>query len=64
MPKTGWQHLPVKRSILREIVDWNDLASGAVTWWTGNGWSIHVEDAVDVGESGDAILHAEEGARA
>ena len=46
-----------------KILTGNDLASGAVTWWTGNGWSLHVEDAADVGEHGDAILAAEEGAR-
>jgi hypothetical protein len=50
-----------------KILTGNDLGSGAVTWWTGRkedgGWSIHVEDAVDVGEGGEAILHAEEGAR-
>ena len=39
-----------------KLLTGNDLASGAVTWWTGNGWSIHVEDAADVGESGDAIV--------
>jgi Protein of unknown function (DUF2849) len=46
-----------------KILTGNDLASGAVTWWTGSGWSLHVEDAADVGETGDAILAAEEGAR-
>ncbi len=46
-----------------KLLTGNDLASGAVTWWTGNGWSIHVEDAADVGEHGEAILHAEEGIR-
>lgn len=46
-----------------KLLTGNDLASGAVTWWTGSGWSIHVEDAADVGEAGEAILHAEEGAR-
>ena len=46
-----------------KILTGNDLGSGAVTWWTGTGWSIHVEDATDVGEQGEAILHAEEGAR-
>jgi hypothetical protein len=46
-----------------KLLTGNDLASGAVTWWTGNGWSIHIEDAVDVGDGGDAILAAEEGAR-
>ena len=35
-----------------KILTGNDLASGAVTWWAGSYWSIHVEDAVDVGEGG------------
>ncbi len=46
-----------------KILTGNDLATGDVTWWTGNGWSRHVEDAVDVGESGEAIAQEEEGAR-
>lgn len=46
-----------------KLLTGNDLASGAVTWWTGEGWSTHVEDAADVGEHGEAILTAEEGAR-
>jgi hypothetical protein len=46
-----------------KILTGNDLGSGAVTWWTGLGWSIHVEDAVDVGDGGEAILAREEGAR-
>ncbi len=46
-----------------KLLTGNDLASGAVTWWTGDGWSIHVEDAADVGEHVEAILTAEEGAR-
>lgn len=46
-----------------KLLTGNDLSTGAVTWWTGSGWSIHVEDAVDVGDGGDAILAAEEGAR-
>jgi len=41
----------------------NDLPTGDVIWWTGSGWSRHVEDAVDVGDQGEAILQAEEGAR-
>lgn len=41
----------------------NDLATGDVVWWSGQGWSRHVEEAVDVGASGEAILQAEEGAR-
>lgn len=46
-----------------KILTGNDLATGDVTWWTGSGWSRHVEDAVDVGEHGEAIARAEEGAR-
>jgi hypothetical protein len=46
-----------------KLLTGNDLATGDVTWWTGSGWSRHVEDAADVGEQGEAIAHAEEGAR-
>lgn len=46
-----------------KLLTGNNLADGRVTWWTGDGWSLHVEDAVDVGEHGDAIAAAEEGAR-
>src|SRR3546814_6110162 len=46
-----------------KLLTGNDLKTGAVTWWTGRDWSIHIEDAVDVGEEGDAIASAEEGAR-
>ena len=46
-----------------KILTGNDLASGTVTWWAGSYWSIHVEDAVDVAEGGDAILAREDGAR-
>ena len=41
----------------------NDLKSGAVVWWTGVDWSIHVEDAVDVSGSEDEIARREEAAR-
>lgn len=46
-----------------KLLTGNDLASGDVVWWTGQDWSRHVEDAVDVGTNGEAILRAEEGAR-
>ena len=46
-----------------KIVTGNDLKSGAVTWWAGNGWSIHVEDAVDAGDEAEAILAREQAAR-
>jgi Protein of unknown function (DUF2849) len=46
-----------------KLLTGNDLPSGDVTWWTGSGWSRHVEDAADVGDGGEAIARAEEGAR-
>ncbi|MEI9850910.1 MAG: DUF2849 domain-containing protein [Sphingomonas sp.] len=46
-----------------KLLTGNDLVTGDVTWWTGDGWSRHVEDATDVGEEGEAIAAAEEGAR-
>jgi hypothetical protein len=45
------------------ILTGNDLATGDVTWWTGEGWSIHVNDAVDVGDQGEAIAQSEVAAR-
>ena len=46
-----------------KILTGNDLKSGDVIWWTGESWSRHVDDAVDVGEHGPEILAAEEAAR-
>ena len=46
-----------------KLLTGNDLASGDVIWWTGNGWSRKIEDAVDAGDNGEAILLAEEAAR-
>jgi hypothetical protein len=37
-----------------KILTGNDLKSGAVVWWDGSGWSLHVEDAVDPGEEVNA----------
>ncbi|MBN8840585.1 MAG: DUF2849 domain-containing protein [Sphingomonadales bacterium] len=45
------------------ILTGNDLPTGDVIWWTGEGWSRHVEEAADVADQGEAIAHAEEGAR-
>lgn len=42
-----------------KILTGNDLKSGAVVWWDGSGWSLHVEDAVDAGENADVILAQE-----
>ena len=46
-----------------KILTGNDLKTGAVTWWDGQGWSLHVEDAVDVGEHGGDIAAREAAAR-
>jgi len=46
-----------------KILTGNDLKTGAVTWWDGQGWSLHVEDAADVAEHGDEIAARENAAR-
>ena len=46
-----------------KILTGNDLKTGAVTWWTGQDWSIHVDDAIDAGDEAEAIAAREEGAR-
>ena len=45
------------------ILTGNDLKSGAVVWWTGTHWSIHIEDAVDAGDNAETIMAREESAR-
>ncbi|MFC3102091.1 DUF2849 domain-containing protein [Altererythrobacter lauratis] len=46
-----------------KILTGNDLKTGAVTWWDGQNWSLHVDDAVDVGDAADEILGRESAAR-
>ncbi len=46
-----------------KILTGNDLKSGAVVWWDGVQWSLHVGDAADVGEHAETILAREEAAR-
>jgi len=46
-----------------KILTGNDLKSGAVVWWDGSGWSLHVEQAADVGDKADEIIPREEAAR-
>ena len=46
-----------------KLLTGNDLKTGAVTWWAGSDWSIHVEDAVDVTGQEDEIASREEAAR-
>ena len=42
-----------------KILTGNDLKTGAVVWWDGLEWSLHVEDAVDAGDDADRILATE-----
>jgi len=46
-----------------KILTGNDLKSGAVVWWDGSGWSLHVNDAVDAGADADLILARESAAQ-
>ncbi len=46
-----------------KIVTGNDLESGDVVWWTGEGWSRHIAEAVDAGQQADTIAATEEAAR-
>jgi len=46
-----------------KILTGNDLKSGAVVWWDGQGWSLHIADAADAGENAAEILAREESAR-
>jgi len=46
-----------------KLLTGNDLATGDVIWWTGEGWSRHIGDAVDAGDEGEEILAREEAAR-
>ena len=45
------------------ILTGNDLKSGAVVWWDGANWSIHIEDAVEVADDAEMVLAREESSR-
>ncbi|PTR12241.1 uncharacterized protein DUF2849 [Novosphingobium sp. GV055] len=42
-----------------KIITGNDLRTGDVIWWTGEGWSRHVDNAVAVTHDADAIIARE-----
>jgi hypothetical protein len=46
-----------------KILTGNDLKSGAVIWWDGQGWSLHVNDAVDIADAGAMLIAREEAAQ-
>ena len=46
-----------------KILTGNDLKTGDVVWWDGEGWSRHIEDAADASEDAETILAREEAAR-
>ena len=46
-----------------KLITGNDLKTGVVTWWTGDGWSSRIEDASDAGEAAEAIAAREEAMR-
>ncbi|WP_066718533.1 DUF2849 domain-containing protein [Sphingomonas pituitosa] len=46
-----------------KLLTGNDLPTGDVVWWTGEGWSRHVAEAADVGDKGDLIAATEAAAR-
>ncbi|WP_298686784.1 DUF2849 domain-containing protein [uncultured Sphingomonas sp.] len=45
-----------------KIATGSDLATGDVVWWDGEGWSRHIEAAVDVGDAGTGLIAREEAA--
>jgi hypothetical protein len=46
-----------------KILTGNDLKSGAVIWWDGQGWSLHVNDAIDIADAGAMLIAREEAAQ-
>lgn len=46
-----------------KLLTGNDLVTGDVVWWTGEGWSRHLEEAVDVGDHGEVLAREEEATR-
>ncbi|SCW45339.1 Protein of unknown function [Sphingobium faniae] len=46
-----------------KILTGNDLGTGDVIWWAGDGWSRLVGDSADVGDRGDELVRAEEAAQ-
>lgn len=43
-------------SALKRILTANRLETGDVLWWNGTDWSLHIADAVEMEDEGDALL--------
>ena len=38
------------------VLTGNRLETGDVLWWNGTDWSLHIDDAVAIGDEGEALL--------
>jgi hypothetical protein len=38
------------------VLTGNRLETGDVLWWNGSDWSLHLKDAVAIGDGGEALL--------
>ena len=38
------------------ILTGNRLETGDVLWWNGSDWSLHLRDAVAIGDEGEALV--------
>jgi hypothetical protein len=46
-----------------KLLTGNDLLTGDVIWWSGDGWSRLIADASAVADGGEALAKREEAAR-
>ena len=42
-----------------KLLTGNNLTEGYVIWWTGDGWSRHVEEAIDVDDKAEQLAQTE-----
>jgi hypothetical protein len=43
---------------MSRVLTGNRLETGDVLWWNGSDWSLHLADAVAIGEEGEALVAA------
>ncbi len=41
---------------MTKLLTGNRLETGDVLWWNGHDWSLHIRDAVAIGDDGPALL--------